>query len=607
MKTIAPIFAVPILTLSLFGEEPKKVQIIASPETTYFVSPQLPDGRIDYRTILNNICSEGVTPDENVLVAMFTWLAGEREIGLVRWAAEKKHGVNTADEESMVKSLEHTNQYREKVWRELGFTSSSGAAPDWKTLQYGLFPYDDPVRNVHQELQRCYSPEELAALLEPKKKEYRESEQQRLEQQQISQEQYNALMKEIDKTCCNEIINKQWNTAMNSLWTEKEFPFLADGIKKTDKDTQKLLECSRRTQYFHPYFVEDEKQSDVLAYTLLPYAQPMRSAARFLKFRGNWDFANGNVDQAFDCAFAAVRLGNTIRKGGFFVEELIGIAICVSGDQQLILYLAHIDGKKNADWILQKKKEFEACPQVSLDHSQRLVLGERLTTLSIVQELIVHWEDVIDLFEGLEGGEYDQTRERYAEMFGPDKVYDWNVILRRCNLFYDDYEDITTIPDPVRRLRVLNRLEKRIKEEYEARYETEQDGTRRAGDLILATFTPAMVAVELARYRAEWTHQTTGVAFALAAYRSDHGGMNPETLAQLVPKYMESVPTSPYTGEPLIYVNRKDACFIASTDTYKFDGSDPEVERVISETLCGLTGTIHPEAYSRHHILMQQK
>jgi hypothetical protein len=70
---------------------------------------------------------------------------------------------------------------------------------------------------------------------------------------------------------------------------------------------------------------------------------------------------------------------------------------------------------------------------------------------------------------------------------------------------------------------------------------------------------------------------------------------------------MESVPTSPYTGEPLIYVNRKDACFIASTDTYKFDGSDPEVERVISETLCGLTGTIHPEASSRHHILMLQK
>jgi hypothetical protein len=84
MKTFPPIFAMLILTASLFGEEPKKVQIIAAPETTYFITPQLPDGRIDYRTILNNICSESVTPDDNVVVAMFSWLAGEREVGFLR-------------------------------------------------------------------------------------------------------------------------------------------------------------------------------------------------------------------------------------------------------------------------------------------------------------------------------------------------------------------------------------------------------------------------------------------------------------------------------------------------------------------------------------------
>ena len=587
MKTLTPIIALLILTASLSAEEPKTVRIIASPETTYFTEPQLPDGRIDYRAILNNICSEGVTKENNVIVAMFSWMAGEKEVPLIRDAAEKR--------ETNAKAVESINRYREKFWRELGFD----VAPDWRTLQFGFFPYDDPIRDLQQELQKHYTAEELEALVEPERKQRRERLQKRLEQEEISQESFDAQMKDIDKESYRTIVQDQWSQALNSLWTEKDYPCLADGIKKTDEITQKLFDCSHRTQYFHPYFTEEN--SEVVVYILLPYVQAMRSSTRFLSLRGNWEFANGNIDQAFECAFTSIRFGNTIRReGGCTVEELVGIAIANIGEQRLITYLAHIDGKKDATWILRKKKEFEALRQIPFPNPPKTLLGERLMGLSIAQESAIRSDVILEMFDN------EDQKGRFAETFGSDKEHDWNIILRRLNLFYDDCEDINMMSDFARRMRALQRLEARGKD-YRERYETEQDSTHRAGDLILAEIIPPMVAAEMARIRAEWQNQVTRVAFALAAYRAEHDGKNPDTLEQLIPKYLDAVPTSPFTGKPMPYIHRENVTFVASTDTYKFDGSDAEVERVIAETDCGRLGVIHSEAHSRHLILVIQK
>jgi hypothetical protein len=42
------------------------------------------------------------------------------------------------------------------------------------------------------------------------------------------------------------------------------------------------------------------------------------------------------------------------------------------------------------------------------------------------------------------------------------------------------------------------------------------------------------------------------VAFALAAYRADHGSY-PKTLAELAPKYLKQVPGDLFSGKELIY------------------------------------------------------
>jgi hypothetical protein len=42
-------------------------------------------------------------------------------------------------------------------------------------------------------------------------------------------------------------------------------------------------------------------------------------------------------------------------------------------------------------------------------------------------------------------------------------------------------------------------------------------------------------------------------ALAIEQYRLDHGGALPDTLEQLVPQYLTSVPTDPFDGAPLVY------------------------------------------------------
>jgi hypothetical protein len=48
-------------------------------------------------------------------------------------------------------------------------------------------------------------------------------------------------------------------------------------------------------------------------------------------------------------------------------------------------------------------------------------------------------------------------------------------------------------------------------------------------------------------------------------------------------------------------------CFLASTGTNKFNGSDAEVEKVIAETGSGRLGIIRPEVHRRYFVLVLQK
>jgi len=564
-----------ILALPLHADEPKTVKFTLSPETTYLTEPLLPDGRIDYLTVLNEQLSAQTTPENNLLVGVFSLVPGEQEQALLRiMVEENKEGE------------EHVQKYREQFSRMVGLD----VPPPLDSL-IGLSPGTLPTKNYEKELLEVYSKEELAPMIEQQREKERNPIKSRLDAGRITQEEYDAEIEKIESEIPDRyfrrIVEDQFYESLRHPWTAEEYLYLARWIERTDDLAAKLTDIARqRTGYYHPLISES---GDLFYDVLLPYVQSLRMAARHFQSRGNFEFARGNVDDAMECAFAPIRMGRTMRKGAStLVEDLVGIAMHGMGTYQLATQLAILPQDKDSAWILQKKQEFDAIEAEigSLPWLPMWCLGERFGGLSLIQQIAMEPKAAEEFcFKRVFEGEDKEHAAKVRELFFSGKEYDWDEILRRTNFFYDDFEDVYLLPNWQRRYKAAERFEQRLKEYQQVSDASpeQQAAAHLLGNYIIPTAKPVVIALA----RAEWETRIARVAFALAAYRADNDGNSPDTLAQLVPKYLESVPDSPFTDKPLRYIKRQNDVLIANDDKYKLDGSEEEVEKRLAEERAG--------------------
>ncbi len=579
-----------VLTSALRAEEPKTVKLILSPETTYLTEPRLPDGRIDYLAALNKELAARTTPRNNILIGAASIVAGELESPLLQ-AAEKGE---------IPKESEDSQKYRERFWKMVGLD----APPPIESLVV-CSPFSTE-KNYEKELLEFYTKDELKPLLDARREKEKEWYKKRLDDGKITKEDYDKELKKIETETPDwyyrEIISEQWTEARKRPWTAKEFPYLAKWVSTMDPWMPKLIDvCRHRTGYYHPLI------SDIptLFAARIPYVQMFRSVARLLETRGNLEFTQGQIDQAMESALTSVRMGRTMRQGSsLIVEDLIGISVAGVGNYLLTIFLADLPKEKDAAWILQKKKEYDAIETKngSLPTPLTWVLEERLGTLSAVQLIALEPKTAHEFFNTC-FKEETELLAKYEKLFNSGTEYDWNEILKQVNFFYDDLEDVCLLPNWSRRFRAAERMEKRTVEYSERNDELSEKPERRAVDFVLGNLTPSIASVMVALTRAEWETKITNVAFALAAYRADHGGENPDTLEQLVPKYMPKIPESPFTEKPLRYLKRQHDVLIVNDDEYKLDGSEPDVEKKIAEEKSG--GRVYLSA--RHFIFIVQK
>jgi hypothetical protein len=380
-------------------------------------------------------------------------------------------------------------------------------------------------------------------------------------------------------------------------WTAEDYPYLAHWISTTDDWTPKLIDIIRqRTGYYHPQISD----SSLTYAATLPYVQSLRQTARFFHMRGNFEFARGNFDQAIDCAFSNIWMGFIIRKGAcWIVEDLVGVAITGMGNHQLTTYLAELPKEKDTAWILRKKKEYDTIIPESghLPLPPMWCLHERCGTLSFVQAIAAR-PATAQIFVRNE-----EWFPKYEKLFPFGIRYDWDEIMKRVNSFYDDLEEVSLIPNWQRRLRAVARLDQRLAEYAKRSIDSDDTPEQKATDFLLGNLAPGIEPAMIAFTRSEWDSRATSVAFALAAYRADNGGESPDSLEQLIPKYLDKVPDSPFTDKPLRYIKRQNDVLIANDDTFKLDGSEEAVEKLIAEALPG--ARVYPQA--RSYVLVVSK
>ena len=176
---------------------------------------------------------------------------------------------------------------------------------------------------------------------------------------------------------------------------------------------------------------------------------------------------------------------------------------------------------------------------------------------------------------------------KHEKLFVTGIEYDWDEIMKRVNSFYDDWEEVLQIPNLQRRLRAAVRLEQRVVEYSKRSIDSDATPEQKATDFLLGELVENIEPVMLASARIEWDSRATSVAFALAAYRADNGGESPDSLEQLIPKYLDTIPDSPFTDKPLRYIKRQNDVLIANDDTFKLDGSEEAVEKLIADARPG--------------------
>jgi hypothetical protein len=76
--------------------------------------------------------------------------------------------------------------------------------------------------------------------------------------------------------------------------------------------------------------------------------------------------------------------------------------------------------------------------------------------------------------------------------------------------------------------------------------------SKKLGDYLIASLVPSIHNAQRSRDRVEQVQRNLHLAFALAAYRRDHGRY-PEKLEALAPRYLAEVPNDLFSGKAPIY------------------------------------------------------
>jgi hypothetical protein len=170
-------------------------------------------------------------------------------------------------------------------------------------------------------------------------------------------------------------------------------------------------------------------------------------------------------------------------------------------------------------------------------------------------------------------------------------VVDWDSVLRLGNSWYDRYADALGKPTRAERVQAAEKIHKDL---VDLRAATEQrikslrsdPGNLReaatniiAAALLIVAGEPVSAFVnQQDRFAAE--ADLTGMAFALAAYRAEHGSY-PAKLADLVPKYAAKIPKDVFGNDAdLHYVRKGDGYLLYSVGVNgRDDGGRGEEDR----------------------------
>lgn len=346
--------------------------------------------------------------------------------------------------------------------------------------------------------------------------------------------------------------------AMARPWLAKEYPQIAGWLLANEKPLATVVEGTKRSEYYSPLVVpkgeegETEMEHSMIA-VLRPGIIQSRTFARALSARAMLRTRNGDTTGAWEDLMACHRLGRLVGRGPTLIEALVGIAIdgiAVNTDLAFLEYT-----KPDSNQIAKYQKDLAGlAPLPSM--GKTIGLSERYMFLDVTQRLSRSGPKG---FGALTGGSRESERVMAALMF---RSVDWDTVMRTGNHWYDRLEEASKHESRKERKIAMELVEadmqKFIKEANSPTmiagliFGSKKTVGKMLSRVLIALMLPSVSAAQEAEDRSQQQIHNLQLAFALAAYRSDHEAY-PESLKQLAPKYLKQVPGDMYSRKELVY------------------------------------------------------
>jgi hypothetical protein len=473
------------------------MKVAISKDTTFVTGPLRVDGCTDYVAALNELCSKGVTPDNNAAVA-FWQAVGPKEI-----AAE----------------------LRPAFFQQLGTAVLSDHGPYLVSLEdYARHDKGGEGSKTHE----TFDEEWLGRI-------------------------YGEL-----------------EVAMAKPWSETEHPLLARWLKANDKPLQVLVEGVRRSRFFSPIVVKDG--GPLRAFCGWTMELRARDAVRAMMARAMLHVGCGKLNEAWGCILAGHRLARLLRQKPFFIHHLIGCSLEAWAARAEIAFIFYAT-PATSDFA-SCRLDLEGLPS-AVSMADVLNTGERLFNLDCLNGMAQSDWALLQMPEGSEPIAGEKARTDALRKLAAHPRIDWNGAYRVVNAYFDRLVAAQDQPTYIGRLAVVDAINAETQQECTkgvrrngltrllARRSSSEQMGRDLGAVFLGFCGISGTATMIVDCRAQMLVSLTGLAFALAGYRADHGEY-PPALAAIEPVYQSPIPKDLFTDGELVYKRRNDGYLLYS-------------------------------------------
>lgn len=369
---------------------------------------------------------------------------------------------------------------------------------------------------------------------------------------------------------------------MRNPWVEADSDIAASWINRNTNVFAEIRAAVARPHWYSPALPQDGRMVDVL----LPDVQNARIVVRLMTANAMLNLGNKHEGAALNDLLACHRLAGHIGNGWTLVELLVS---CVLDNltyraEESYLNFAKPNRAKQLFW---KRKLATVRKRKTM--ADLVGFAERCIMLDVVSS-IARGSDVRELANllavGPNGGagigpEIAVTLKLRAQH--PNVDYDQ--IMINLNKRYDSFADILKEPNMQRRETRFAEFEKAAKDASEKIAKvsavellaSEEAVTKFIERFVTTNVTPAYRQVQESELRCLALGDAVTVGWGLSAWYSEHKKW-PESLDQLVPKYLDSVPNDRFTGKPMSFIKRGTNCRVYSVGPDLKDDSGTDLE-----------------------------